>query len=335
MTIVTGSLPPDICGCGDYAQLLAEGFRQAGVEADLFYRRDWRLRNLWRYAKELGGGDADTVNIQYPTKGYGWSVVPQLLPLLIRRRKVVVTLHEFSVKRWEARLTIYLFFLFADWIIFTTEPERNAACRVARWIANRSSVISIGSNIPFEDPQPRETDVAYFGLIHPSKGLETFAATVFSLPCREELRIQAIGQIPTGYENYAEKILREMKAGGIETQLDKSPGEVAAILCRTRIALLPYPDGMSRRRGTALAAMGNGALLVTLESRDQTDFFSKVCVMAPDESKLTGVVEDALKNPGRYEPIRAAGQNFARSIAWSSIAAGYLEVFGRLCGGSS
>jgi glycosyltransferase involved in cell wall biosynthesis len=335
VTIVTGSLPPDICGCGEYAKLLGDAFQRIGVTASLYYRKDWQLRKLVRYARELNGSDTDIVNIQYPTQGYGWSVVPQLLPWLIRRRKVIVTLHEFSRKRWEARLTIYLCFLFADWIIFTTEPERRVACRVAPWIAKRSSVVSIGSNIPLCDPLPSETDVAYFGLIHPAKGIETFAATVSALAEHSALRVRAVGQIPRGYEGYAEQILGRLKDCGVEIELDRSAEEVASILCRTRIALLPFPDGMSRRRGTALAAMGNGALLITLASRDDSDFFRKICAMAANASNLTEVVADALNHPDRYESVRAAGQEFARSVSWSAVAEGYLEVFERLQAGVS
>ena len=334
VTIVTGSLPPDICGCGEYAQLLADELRRMGIEVKLFDRKDWRLRKLVRYAKDLSGSDGDTINIQYPTQGYGWSIVPQLLSMMIRRRKVTITLHEYSRQRWEARLTIRLFFIFADWIIFTTQAERSAACRFAPWIVNRSSVISISSNISFRDPEPPETDVAYFGLIHPSKGLEAFAATASALAGQGALRVRAIGQIPAGYEVYAEKVLRELKARGIDTELNRSAEEVAAMLCRTRIALLPFPDGMSRRRGTALAAMGNGALLITLKAKEEQDFFGKICIMAPDESKLAELVADALKNPGLYEPVRTAGQEFARSVSWSRVADCYIEVFERLRTGS-
>jgi len=330
VTIVTGSVPPDRCGCGEYAKLLADELLRSGIAANLYYRKDWRLRKLLPYAHELSQSDSDIVNIQYPTQGYGWSIVPQLLSLLIRKRKIVVTLHEFSQKRWEARLTVWLFFLFADWIVFTTDAERSAACRVAPWITKQSSVVSIGSHIPFRDPQPTETDVAYFGLIHPTKGLEAFAAAASPLAQQRGLKVRAIGQIPAGYEDYAEKILRELNDHGIDTVLDRNPEEVATILCRTRIALLPFPDGMSGRRTTALAAMGNGALLVTLESRDDPEFFRTVCLMSPDESKLASLVADAMKNPDRYESVRAAGQQFARSISWGKVATGYFEVFERL-----
>lgn len=330
VTVVTGSLPPDVCGCGEYVRALVDELRRQGARTTLYYRKDWGLRRLFEYARELSRSDDDVINVQYPTQGYGWSVVPQLLSLFIRRRKVVATLHEYTRQRFEARLTIFLFFLFADWVIFTVEAERDAACKLAPWLRKRSSIIPIGSNIPFRDPQEAEAEVVYFGLIHPSKGLETFAATVSALPDREELRVRVVGQVPSRYRDYANQIIPELERAGIDVELDRSAAEVAAVLCRTRIALLPFPDGMSRRRGTALAAMGNGALLVTLESKTDPEFFRQVCVMSRDESELAGIVADALRNPGRYESVRAAGQEFARSVSWEAVATGYLEVFDRL-----
>jgi glycosyltransferase involved in cell wall biosynthesis len=330
LTVVTGSQPPDICGCGEYVEALVDEFRRKGLRTTLYYRKDWRLRRLLEYARELSRADGEIVNLQYPTKGYGWSVVPQLLPLFIRRRKVVATLHEFSRQRFEARVTICLFFLFADWVIFTAEEERAKASRIVPWLRRRSTVIPIGSNIVYRDRQEPDTDIVYFGLIHPSKGLEAFASAVSALPGRAAYRVRAIGQVPSGYEDYAKKLIPELEEAGISVEQGRSAEEVAEILCRTRIALLPFPDGMSRRRGTALAAMGNCALLVTLDARSEFDFFRRVCVMVPDESKLAELVADALENPDRYEPIRAAGQEFARSVSWSAVADGYLEVFERL-----
>lgn len=333
LTVVTGSQPPDICGCGEYVKALVDELRRKGLRTNLYYRKDWSLRRLPEYARELSRLDGEIVNLQYPTKGYGWSIVPQLLPLFIRKRKVVATLHEFSRQRFEARVTICLFFLFADWVIFTSEAERAKAARIVPGVRKRSTVIPIGSNIPWRERQPPDTDIVYFGLIHPSKGLEAFAAAVAALPDRAALRVRAIGQVPEGYEDYAAKVIPELQRAGIAVEQGHTAEEVSEILSRTRIALLPFPDGVSGRRGTALAAMGNGALLVTLAARSEADVFREICAMAPDQSQLAALVADALQNPARYEPMRAAGQKFARSISWSAVADRYLEVMERLGAG--
>jgi len=334
LTIVTGSLPPDVCGCGDYIHSLSIELERKGVIADIFLRRKWRLRYVWKYLVDIRETPAKIVNIQYPTQGYGWSILPQILSVLLFNRYRVITLHEFSQKRIEAKISIYLFFLSADWIIFTTNREFEAACRIAPWVASMSSVVPIGSNIPFHDAQSPDTDITYFGLIHPSKGLETFVSILSSLSNRQRLRIRAIGQVLPGYESYAAKILPQLEQLGIDVVLNRSAEDVSEMLSRSRIAFLPFPDGMSRRRGSALAAMGNGALLVTTTAMQDNDIYSSICAMPTTELDMTQLLKDALANYDSYHSIRAAGQEFARSISWSNVADEYIKIIDKVAEGN-
>ncbi len=326
LTIVTGSLPPDVCGCGDYAQALVVALERKGVKTEIFLRRDWTFRKLFSYVREIRKSKATVINIQYPTQGYGRSVVPPVLCALLRGIKKVVTLHEFSQKRMEAKIAIYLFFVSADWVVFTTEFERKAAYRVAPWLKSKSSVIPIGSNIPFREAEQPDTDIVYFGLIHPTKGLEEFTETLSLLRNRNELRIRVIGQIAPGYEVYATEILSRIGSLGIEIVLNKSAEDVSEMLSRTRVALLPFPDGMSRRRGSALAAMGNGALLVTTAAQMEAELFTGICVMPAQGSSLCELLEVVLNNYNSYNAIRRAGQAYAQAISWSSVADRYMGI---------
>ena len=150
MLLITGSLPPDVCGVGDYTQGLIHELKKQNAEVTVFYRTDWSIQNLLPYTRQIRKSGATVVNIQYPTEGYGYSIVPQLLCPLVKPAKTVITLHEFSRKSLKGKLAIYLFFLFSNWIIFTTESERHTACRTSPWIKKRSCVIPIGSNIPMQ-----------------------------------------------------------------------------------------------------------------------------------------------------------------------------------------
>jgi glycosyltransferase involved in cell wall biosynthesis len=198
------------------------------------------------------------------------------------------------------------------------------------WLKAKASVIHIGSNIPFREPQQADTDVAYFGLIRPVKGIEEFIATL-SRPCfRPALRIRVIGEVSPGYESYASEMIPRLEALGAEILLNRSAGEVSELLSRAKIALLPFPDGMSRRRGSALAAMGNGALVVTNAGSAETDLFRNVCAMPADNSSLLEVLSNALEHYDSYESIRCAGQEFARSNSWDGIGKTYVSVFERL-----
>ena len=324
--IITGSLPPDVCGVGDYTQALINELKKQNADVSVFYRADWSMQMLLPYTRQIRKSGTEVVNIQYPTEGYGYSIVPQLLCLLMRRIKKVVTLHEFTRVSTKAKMAIYLFFLFADWMVFTTDQERNAACRVASWIRNRSCVVPIASNIPVSSNHIAGIDVVYFGHIRPVKGLEEFTSMVQAIMEQRRITVRVIGQTVRGYEEYASVILERLKFLGVEVILNRPANEVSTLLAHAKIALLPFPDGMSLRRGTALAAMGNGALLVTRVPVNGSDEFTDICLMAHDPPELCDLTMKALDDYEAYNTIRVSGQNFAQSFTQESIASSYVHL---------
>jgi glycosyltransferase involved in cell wall biosynthesis len=325
IVMVTGSYPPDACGVGDYTQQLYEALGQEGLRTELFCRRDWSLRKLVPYVLALRKTAQKAIVIQYPTEGYGYSIVPQLLSICLTGKRVVVALHEFTRKSWAGKAAIFLFFLTARWIIFTTEEEREAACAVAPWLRRRSSVVHVASAIPLRNRQQPDIDLAYFGLIRPGKGLEEFAAVATKLRSQHAGRVGVIGQEVAGYEEYAKTILATLRNSGAELLLNRSPEEVSQLLSRSRIVLLPFPDGISRRRTSALAAMGNGALLVTTPPQREIDLWREICV-STSMDELCPKIEDVLRDPAAYEATRAAGEAFARRNQWPTIARAYAEI---------
>lgn len=327
IAIMTGSLPPDACGVGDYTDRLVHQLRSEGACINIFYRRDWSLLRMQAYLCQVKSLGAEVVNIQYPTEGYGYSILPHLLCAVLRGSKRVVTLHEFSRKSLKGRCAIYLFFLFADQVIFTNEQDRQTACRVAPWLSRKSSVVPIASNIPMHHHSTPEIDIVYFGLIRPLKGIETFIEVVSTLLSRVDIKVSVVGQTVAGYEQYAANILQSLETQGVELCLNRSAEEVAVRLGKSRIALLPFPDGLSLRRGSALAAMGNGALLVTTPPASESDEVGRVCVTAKSTDEFCRTILDILEKPESYESIRSAGEQFARARSWKSIATSYLGVF--------
>jgi len=331
MVIVTGSRPPDICGVGDYIDALTGKLKNRIDRVTLFYKNDWSIKCLFRYAREIQSLHDPIVNIQYPTEGYKYSLVPQLLCALLSPAKTIVTLHEFIRKSLKGKLAIYLFFLFADWIIFTTESERDAACHVAPWVCKKSCVIPIGSNIPMRPKQVPDTDVVYFGQIRPVKGLEEFVAVTRLLANRRHLKIQMIGQISPGYEDYASTILDLTAKLGVEVILNRSSDDVSILLSRARIALLPLPCGISLRHGSVLAAMGNGALVISKPPMDGTKNYREICLTAQSTDALCQLVLDVMENYDSYRGVWESGQKFAMSISWDSIAMRYVNLVTQLC----
>jgi glycosyltransferase involved in cell wall biosynthesis len=328
--VVTGSLPPDICGIGDYTCLLMEGLTKRNAIVTSFYPSRWSLRTLLQFSTQVRRSRATIVNIQYPTMGYGKSIIPHLLSVVSGRAKTIVTIHELSRGRLAYKIPAYLFFVFADRLIFTTAHEMTTACRLAPWVQRKSVTIPIGSNIPMQDGGLRDIDIVYFGHICPAKGLEEFASIVSSLKNHKSLCIKLLGQIEPGAERYGTLICERLRGLGVEVLLDVSADEASSLLSRARTALLPFPDGMSLRRGSALASMGNGALLLTTCSVSDSAILDGKCLMGRDIEELSQLLTSALGRYSAYGAIRIAGCEFARSFSWEAIASSYLAVIAAL-----
>lgn len=267
MILITGTYPPERCGVGDYAQHLMS--TTIGREWTLFYRSSWRLADLWPYLKQLHAIEDNCINLQYPTMGYSTSLVPHLLVMcavLFLRKRLYLTIHEYSQLGKKGRMALNMLFLFAKDIIFTTSFELECA-RKQNLNMHKGQVIKIRSNIPATDSKPmaqRKWDVGYFGYIRPLKGLETFTAVAEKLQA-EGRRVYLMGQVQPEYASFHQPLLHELEQKGIAYLGGKSQAEVADILADTKLMYLPYPDGLSERRGSFLAAVVNGAAVVSQE----------------------------------------------------------------------
>jgi glycosyltransferase involved in cell wall biosynthesis len=213
-----------------------------------------------------------TVILQYPTQGYGWSLVPHLLLIYGRiagRFRPVLALHEFGSLSRKSRFALALVSHFAHRVVFTAEAERQTA--LAHPLFSRTvpaSIIPILSNIAMNASPPpfhaRSVDIAYFGHIRPNKGLETFLDTIERVrEMGSKPEVAVFGKVPAGYEDFARGIAHRCEQNGCRLVLDLDDDAAARALSDVKVLYLPYPDGISARRGTALAGFANGAIVAT------------------------------------------------------------------------
>lgn len=122
--LITGSYPPDICGVGDYVYNVFNNADHSKWK--LYYSKSWDISTFISKIREINNSGCKCIYMQYPTHGYGWSIVPQLLCLyfsLFTKKKFIVILHEFSQRKLKAKIATALF-MFADRIIFTNKFSR-------------------------------------------------------------------------------------------------------------------------------------------------------------------------------------------------------------------
>jgi glycosyltransferase involved in cell wall biosynthesis len=265
VALVSAAWPPVRCGVGDYTSMLAAALEAAGQEVLRFgaQPRRWDTRAARMAARDLAHAAPDIVHVQYPSTGYGRSLLPTLLPALLPRR-CVVTLHEYSIFRPYRWPWFAGFAYAAEACVFTSTAERDRFRARMPCMRARSTVIPIGSNIPRGRPAEKlARSVCYFGLLMPGKGIEEFLDLAEQLNgAADGWRGFLIGAAAPGCGAYADTILARAAALGVATHIGLPPGEVGDILQTMMYAYLPGPGGITGRRGSVLAALENDVQVI-------------------------------------------------------------------------
>lgn len=313
--MVTGHVPAVRCGVEDYTIRLSRELPETDVAA----LSDWSLAGALSALRAARTARPGLVHIQYPALAYGASLGPHLLALLAAA-PVIVTLHEFTAFRLPKRTSLIVFAVAARHLVFTTAHERNRFLKLFPWCRRKSSVVPIGSNIPFlpHDSAPG-IRIAFFGQLRPERGLE--ACIDLARLARERgrsWRFLVIGGLNPEHRNYVAG-LREQAAGlDLEWLVDLDPDAVARHLSRASAIYLPYPDGVSERRGTLIAALGNRGAIVTTDGPFRPAGIERVVRLANGPQAAFDAVADIIADPDAAG-LRAAAARFARKYDWAAI----------------
>jgi len=272
--LITGAYPPDVCGVGDYVGLLMN--TQTGKKWEMYYSKDWRFNSILKHIKMLKTINAKYLVMQFPLRSSGWSLVPHLICIYFSwfsSKCFGVVIHEQSQLSLKAYIAEVLILISANKLIFTTEYEQNYAIKRIPLIRKRSKIIKIYSNIKkpkiIKEIEKRNIDIVHFGLFWPNKGIEQFISDV--TPLVDSFKVILAGKIPEGLEEYYAKLRKMCEKVKIEIRLNLDDNKISELLNDSKIAYLPFPDGASERRGSMLASMVNGAVVVTRVSKLTTE----------------------------------------------------------------
>lgn len=328
--LVTGSLPPDACGVGDYTQRLATALEAAGQAVEILSHREWNVAGTAKAIRTLLAARNSIVHMQYPTRGYGYSLGPQLSLSL---KSGLVTLHEFSLAHPLRKLSFFPFTLRSSLLVMTSEFEANAIVAKMPWIHNRIRVIPIGSNI--ESPVPagveRSESVVHFGLIMPHKGLEDFlefARLVRTSNLDWELLI--IGKIAPGQEAYAQALRERSVPYGIQWLLDHSAAGVSQLLSKAGIAYLPFPDGASERRGSLKAIIACGLPCITTCSEQTPSELARSVLTASSPRDALKHAVRLIANANERTRLSEESLAYSRRFEWEKIAEAHISLYQEL-----
>jgi glycosyltransferase involved in cell wall biosynthesis len=180
--------------------------------------------------------------------------------------------------------------------------------------------------------------VAYFGLLNASKGLDELLDAFERIArARPTARLMLIGGTPGASDR-----TNLATAGRIEVRLQKlgarvvrtgyvDDAQVSAYLLAADVALLPYTDGASPRRGSLLACAAHGLPIVSTLPVSAAGADAVLAVEGGAEA-LADAVLRVHDEPAEAKRLRAASEALALRVSWPRIAEQHLAVYRELIG---
>jgi glycosyltransferase involved in cell wall biosynthesis len=326
---VTGR-PGAHCGVADYTDKLRAVVAARGIDAEVVRLPGWSLGGLLRIRMRCGLGGGSVLHIQYPSLGMGRSPAVGLAPLTIGGARLYLTLHEFTIFGRLRKLYMLPFALSGATVIFSNAHERRAFERFFPVRRCRMQVVPIGSNIAVRtaDPAPeRARALVYFGQIGPRKGLEAFLDVVARLRAAATAHeAVVIGSAPDRACPVFREVAERAEALGLRLVLDAEPERVSAELSRARVAFLPFPDGVSEKRGSALACLEHGLAVVTTHAEKTPDWLADATVRHVEAAETAERIRALLDHPEAAAPDLDAPA--FRALRWPEIAERHAGLYG-------
>ena len=336
---------------------------------------------LWPEMARLLSADRrpDVAIIQYQTGAYGLHPAINGLPGWLRRRvpglPVITTMHDLRepylfpkagrARRWVNRLLMR-----QSAAIVVTNPQDAAALPPA--LARKAAGIPIGANITAHPPPgwsreswraardiPHDVPLAaYFGFLNSSKGLDTLLRALQQArqggsPVRLLMVGGGVGSSDPTNRATAAAITRLARDLGVADAIHWTgyvpPSGVSAALLSADLAVLPFADGASFRRGSLLAVMAHGLPVVSTQPR-QPEPISRPgpraltfrdwphlqngenALLTPldDPAALAAATIQVLNDAALRDRLAAGARASAAWFDWDRIAADYLALFARI-----
>lgn len=352
IVMISGSMPPMICGVGDYTFMLLNALSKIqsleisaitsvaanGCDANFSVvplMKDWSFKSIFRLFNYIKNKKPDLVHIQYPTLGYDNYWAPYFMPMMIKILGIPV------VQTWHEPPTRYRFFpnaLIKDYIIgvepnFVKEVRYRYRYLVSR---KRKQYIPIGSNIKRCTLTSKERAklrknfwggnfrlIVNFGFAYPSKNIEQ----IFAVADPEKDRIVLIMSLDPENDPYHKKldlIIKSSEWAGKVIVTGSLPQEkVGETLAICDVAVYPFLEGVRSRNGSFLAATTQEVFTVTTSlTKDGYDADNNVY-------HVPLANEDKLKTAINFLP-KYSTRKLNSDSKWDSIAKRHMGVYAEI-----
>ena len=342
------------------------------------------LPALVRGIGEAVRGGAEVVHVQHAAGTYGFRRAVFFLPPLLRaagiRVPIVTTVHEYAwweweppgvppalveaVKTWGQRRGLWdredgFLLIGSDELITTNGPAEGAIRERLPHLAERFRRIPLVANVdvaPVDREEarrearsrfgwpPEAEVVAYFGFLHPVKGIENLLkAHARVLKTRPLARLLLIGgaeslalpgEEASSYWNELCTLVEGLGLAGTVAMTGYVPeDEASRLLSGSDVGALPFNQGVTLKSGTLLALLGHGLPTVVTRSdppeRDLAGGEISRVVERRDVSGIAAAVSGLLADAPERERLAERGRAYVRNLSWPSVAERHEEVYER------
>lgn len=296
------------------------------------------------------------LHLQYQAAAFGLRGEVCLAPLALRARRpdarMVTTFHDarppyLFPRAGRLRPLAVQLLARASHAVIAAEP---ADLALLGGPTPRHHQVPIGSNVECAPPAgynraafraklglaDDDLAIAYIGFLNHSKGLDTllevFARVSASKPHTRLLLLGGAASVSDPTDRTTATRLEQRLApllGRVHRPGYLQPADLSAYLLAADVALLPYADGASLRRGSLLACAVHGLPIVTTTPRAGTPLLREaVEACAPgDAACLAEAVLGVAADQERAARLRAGRARLAAAVAWPTIAARHHEIY--------
>jgi len=360
---VTPGWSPEHDGIGDYTCRLSQELQRAGARVSILTRSSfskvghfipdesglslevigvgprWDLPLLFLTVPAITRVNPDIVHLQYEGYGYNQSF---LLPMFWSRLsgQKITTFHEMFFKtkfhknrdRQLCRLSNHV--IVNDEFCLDQYKKLNGNSDVSK--------IGVGSNIPMITTQPREVGsgpvrIGYFGFFYRAKRVNALLKAFRDLLDDGDFNYELVlmGEFSPEEDSYDQSLLDLRNELGLRDKAHFTGAlpaiEVSKTLAECHMAVLPFTDGASTRRGSFQACMALGIPTITTRSpspdpeirHNETAFL----IDKPSRENIKEAVMTLAHDPALRSRLRKGALAFHEKYTWEKIAQEHLRIY--------
>lgn len=355
---ISGSYPPIKCGVGDYLEKLTWNLdksidwrvitsKSASASSNIKnIVTSWRKKDYKGVKKQIVDFEPDIIHLQYPSVCYGRKPFINFLPYKLKKDfpniKKIITIHEYHDASFLGKRRILLTIKpFENIIVSNIEDKKDLQKKFA---SKNYQLIPIGSNIDilsFDNSQLEKVKQKFnpqnkkiilnLGFVDPSKGLEKLIQSAKNWPSDIRLIIATSFDRNNLYHIKLLKIVKSTNAdiywtGYLDTR------ELSALMQIAYVAILPFEEPISLRRGSLVATITHNLPVITTGPSEELLVDRKNCLLLESNGskQITEKLNTLLADKKLYKLIKVNLSKVSKEFEWSLIAKKHRQIYTKL-----